>query len=151
MREFNIIWLHSDKLVLNELDLMCSNPQDSPCFHFVNYSLRQCCLHFEPLGWSSQTSILLLKFFYQQMYSYLTYKILKVKQVDLAWSGPQGSRKLRFPDFMTTAQDNGEVVSLTHQPPFPPGNTLGTHFYQRLSRPQGHSATGRIMTLKKFQ
>ena len=31
-----------------------------------------------------------------------------------AWSGPQGSRKLRFPDFMTTAQDGGKVVSLTH-------------------------------------
>ena len=24
-----------------------------------------------------------------------------------AWSGPEGSRKLRFPDFMTTAQGGG--------------------------------------------
>jgi hypothetical protein len=30
-------------------------------------------------------------------------------------SGPEGSRKLRFPDFMTMAQDSGKVVSLTHQ------------------------------------
>jgi hypothetical protein len=30
----------------------------------------------------------------------------------------------------------------------PPGNTPGTHFCYRLSRPQGHSATGRIMSLK---
>ena len=30
-----------------------------------------------------------------------------------AWSGPEGSRKLRFPDFVTTAQDGGKVVSLT--------------------------------------
>ena len=45
-----------------------------------------------------------------------------------AWSDPEGSRKLRFPDFMTTAQDGGKVVSLTHRPPLPPGNTLGTHF-----------------------
>ena len=45
-----------------------------------------------------------------------------------AWSGPEGSRKLRFPDFMTTAQDGGKVVSLTHQSPLPPGNTPGTHF-----------------------
>jgi len=37
-----------------------------------------------------------------------------------AWSGPEGSRKLRFPDFMTTAQDGGKVISLTHQPPFTP-------------------------------
>jgi hypothetical protein len=36
-----------------------------------------------------------------------------------AWSGPEGSRKLRFPDFMTTAQDGGKVVSLTHRPPLP--------------------------------
>jgi hypothetical protein len=39
--------------------------------------------------------------------------ILKGKAVPLqAWSGPEGSRKLRFPDFMTTAQDGGKVVSL---------------------------------------
>ena len=43
-------------------------------------------------------------------------------------SGPEGSRKLTFPDFMTTAQDGGKVVSLTHRPPLPPGNTPGTHF-----------------------
>ena len=45
-----------------------------------------------------------------------------------AWSGPEGSRKLRFPDFMTTAQDGGKVVSLTHRPTLPPGNAPGTHF-----------------------
>ena len=45
-----------------------------------------------------------------------------------AWIGPEGSRKLRFPDFMTTAQDGGKVVSLTQRPPLPPGNTPGTHF-----------------------
>ena len=37
-------------------------------------------------------------------------------------------RKLRFPDFMTMAQDGGKVVSLTHRPPLPPGNAPGTHF-----------------------
>jgi hypothetical protein len=26
----------------------------------------------------------------------------------VAWSGPEASRKLRFPDFMTTAQDGGK-------------------------------------------
>jgi len=49
---------------------------------------------------------------------------------------------------MTTAQDGGKIVSLTHRPPLLPGNTPGTHFCQRLSRPQGHSATGRVMSLK---
>ena len=53
----------------------------------------------------------------------------KGKAVPLqAWSGPEGSRKLRFPDFMTTAQDCGKVVSLTHRPPLPPGNKPGTYF-----------------------
>jgi hypothetical protein len=43
---------------------------------------------------------------------------IKGKAVPLqAWSGPEGSRKLRFPDFVTTAQDGGKVVSLTHRPP----------------------------------
>jgi hypothetical protein len=51
----------------------------------------------------------------------------KGKAVPLqAWSSPEGSRKLRFPDFMTTAQDGGKVVSLTHRPLLPPGT--GTHF-----------------------
>ena len=45
-----------------------------------------------------------------------------------AWSGPEGSRKLRFPDFMTKAEDGGKVVSLTHRPPLPPENIPGTHF-----------------------
>ena len=45
-----------------------------------------------------------------------------------AWSGPQGSRKLRFPDFTTTAQDGGKFVSLTHRPPLLPGNAPDTHF-----------------------
>jgi len=27
---------------------------------------------------------------------------------------PEGSRKLRFPDYMTMAQDGGKVVSLMH-------------------------------------
>jgi hypothetical protein len=65
-----------------------------------------------------------------------------------AWSGPEGSRKLRFADFMTVAQDGGKVVSLMHRLPLPPGNTPGTHFSYKLSRPQGHSATRRIMSLK---
>jgi len=43
-------------------------------------------------------------------------------------SGPEGTRKLRFPDFMITAQDGGKVVSLTHWPPLPSGNAPDTHF-----------------------
>jgi hypothetical protein len=31
---------------------------------------------------------------------------------------------------------------------YPPGNIPGTHLYQRLCRPQGHSAAGKIMSIK---
>ena len=45
----------------------------------------------------------------------------KGKSVPLeAWSGPEDSRKLRFPDFVTMAQVGGKVVSLTHRAPLPP-------------------------------
>jgi len=37
----------------------------------------------------------------------------KVKSVPLqAWSGPEGSRKLRLPDFVTTAQGGGRLSAL---------------------------------------
>jgi hypothetical protein len=78
--------------------------------------------------------------------------VVKSKAVPLqAWNGPEGSRKLRFPDFVTMAQDDGKVASLTHRPHLPPRNTPGTHFCQRLSRPQGHSAIGRNMSTEKIQ
>ena len=47
--------------------------------------------------------------------------ISRCKAVPLqAWSGPEGSRKSRFPHSITTAQDCGKVVNLTHRPPLPP-------------------------------
>jgi hypothetical protein len=45
-----------------------------------------------------------------------------------ASSGPEGSTNLRYPDFLTTAQDDGKVVSLTHRPHLHPGNSPGIHF-----------------------
>ena len=55
--------------------------------------------------------------------------IVKSKAVPLQARGAQRVlRKLRFPDFMTTAQDDGKVVSLRHRPPLPPGNTPTSHF-----------------------
>ena len=51
----------------------------------------------------------------------------KSKAVPLqASTGPQGSRKLKFPDYVTTAEHGGKVVRL--KPPLPPGNIPGTHF-----------------------
>jgi len=39
----------------------------------------------------------------QQLEGYCKGKAIPLQ----AWSGPEGSRKLRLPDFMTTAQDGG--------------------------------------------
>jgi len=59
-------------------------------------------------------------------HTHLMYK--KRKAIPLqAWSGPEGSRMLRFPDFMTTAQDVCKVVSLTHRLPLPLRNRPGIH------------------------
>ena len=62
------------------------------------------------------------------VFSTYIYIYIKVKGIAVpleAWSGPEGSRKLRFPDFMTMAQDVGKVVSLMHRPPLAPGNIPG--------------------------
>jgi hypothetical protein len=57
--------------------------------------------------------------------------------------GVWGSQILR-----QSAHEGGKVVSPMHRPPLPPGNIPGTHVCQRLSWPQGHSAAGRIMSMK---
>ena len=55
-------------------------------------------------------------------------------------SGSQISRQL--------TPDGGKIVSPMHRPPLSPENIPGTHFCYRLSQPQGHSETGRIMSMK---
>jgi hypothetical protein len=65
----------------------------------------------------------------------------KALRVPEGW-GSQISRQL--------AHEGGKFVSLTNRPPLPhtPENISGTNFYWRLSQPQGHSAAGRIMSMK---
>ena len=62
---------------------------------------------------------------------------------------PRGFQEVEAPRF----QDNRhmKVVRLSALRTgrlYPPGNITGTHLYQRLSRPQDHSAAGRIMSMK---
>jgi hypothetical protein len=46
------------------------------------------------------------------LYAYIS--VRKGKAVPLqAWTGPERSRKLRFPDFVTTAQDSGSFSALS--------------------------------------
>jgi len=71
---------------------------------------------------------------------------VKKKAVALqAWSGPEASRKLRLPDYMTMAQDGGKVVSLTHRPPLPQEMLLVLISVRGCVDPNGHSAIGRIL------
>ena len=44
------------------------------------------------------------------------------------WTGPECSRRLRLPDFKTTAHEGGKVVSRTHRTPLHPTNIPDTHF-----------------------
>jgi hypothetical protein len=55
------------------------------------------------------------------------HQMVKVKQSRYRPGVAQRFPGIRLPDFMTTAQDGDKVVSLTHRPPLPPGNTPDTH------------------------
>jgi hypothetical protein len=57
--------------------------------------------------------------------------------------GGWGSQILRH-----SANESGKVVSPMHRPPLTPENISGTLFCKRLSQLQGHSAAGRIMSMK---
>jgi hypothetical protein len=46
-----------------------------------------------------------------------------------ALTSPEGSRRLRLPDFLRqSAHEGGKGVSPTHRPPSSPGNIPDTHF-----------------------
>jgi hypothetical protein len=87
----------------------------------VNLTFYQYCWELGPCSRDTNLECALLCFEY--IY------IKKSKAVPLqAWGGPEGSRKLMCPEFLTTAQVGGKVVSLTHRPHLTPGNSPGTHF-----------------------
>jgi hypothetical protein len=56
------------------------------------------------------------------------------------WLRPEASRRLK----------RGKVVSPRHRSPLLPKHNPATHYCQRLCRPQGHSAAGRMMSMKSF-
>ena len=69
-----------------------------------------------------------------------------LQNVQGAAVGVQESEALRIPRL--PAYEGGKVASLKHRTPLLPKNIPGTHFCQRLSQSQGHSAAGRIMSMK---
>jgi hypothetical protein len=112
------------------------NNKNGKYFRSFNKNLK--CLFLDRFALNSEPSIL-FQYVMTQWYLHNRSNIVTRPLADLAlqlgkvvplqaWSGSEGSRKLRFPDFMTTAQDGDQVVSLTHRTPVPPGNTPGTHF-----------------------
>jgi hypothetical protein len=72
--------------------------------------------------------------------------LLYYKAVSLqARKGLEGSRNLRFSDFVTAAQDGGKV-NLTHRPPLPPQEIpLVLISVRGWVDPRAHSAIGRIL------
>jgi len=74
---------------------------------------------------------------------------LKIKAIPVqVWTGPEDSRRLRLPEVV--GKQHMKVVSMSALRTgrlYTPGNLPGTHFCYRLSRPQGHSAAGRIISM----
>ena len=61
---------------------------------------------------------------------------------------PLGLEELEAPRTYNRQMKVIRLLALCTGRLYPPGKIPGTHFYQRLSRPQGHNATGRIKSLK---
>jgi len=64
------------------------------------------------------------------------------------WTGPEGSRLKRLPDFKIVGTWRWQVVGLTHWPPL---LSRKYHWYSFLlaeSKPQGYSASGIIISIK---
>ena len=63
--------------------------------------------------------------------------------------GPGRSRRLRLPEFLDSRlMKVARLSGLCTGRFYPPEDTSGTHFCERLSRPQGHSVTRRIMSMR---
>ena len=86
------------------------------------------------------------------VFSYHKNNYIEGKAVPLqAWSGPEGSRKLRFPDYMTTAQDGGKVVSPMHRPPLPPRKYFRYSFLLEAESTPGPQCDQKDYVNEKFQ
>jgi hypothetical protein len=77
------------------------------------------------------------------------HEICKGKAFPLqTWTGPWGPGGWGSRISRHSAHEGSKVVSPTHRPSSHPGRIPGTHFCWRLSRSQGHNATGRIKSLE---
>jgi hypothetical protein len=66
---------------------------------------------------------------------------------DVHW--PLGLQEVEVPRISRqSAHEGGMAVRPTHRPPWPPWGISTTHFWQRPKPPHGHSAAGRIKSMK---
>ena len=84
---------------------------------------------------------------YRTKYSYVKGKAVLLQ----AWSGPEGSRKLRFPDFMTTAQDGGRVVKPYASAAFTPKKYTWYSFLLEAESTPGPQCDWKHYVTEKFQ
>jgi len=64
---------------------------------------------------------------------------------------PWGFQEVEAPKFQDNRHMKVVKLSALHTGRlYAPGNIPGTHFFLRLSQPHGHSAAGRIMSMKNF-
>ena len=86
------------------------------CYYQVNDCLCVC-----PHNWKFSGYIRIRKYSFEQNTSAVRCRPTKKSKVN-PFTGPrcpESSRKLRFPDYVTLAQDGCRVVSLTHLPSLP--------------------------------
>ena len=75
------------------------------------------------------------------------YKKLPRTGLDRPW----GLQEIEAPDYWQWAHVGGKVVSPSHRPPLSPQTRSLVLISVRMSRPQSHSATGRIRSIKNLK
>jgi hypothetical protein len=109
-----------------------------------------------PLGITMQLAWVNIKSLHRHVSAFPSKTVIcwykKGKAIPITGRGrPQGCETSRLPHFLENRLTDGdELVSFKRRTPFTSRKMPGTHFCQRLIRPQGHSAAGRIRSIEKI-
>ena len=130
---------------INKIFILTSDGSSQIYLH-QRMSRGKCCGRFRNLTIMRSLTVNVVRLCFRKYFAHVN---VKVKQSHygpgqaLTVPGGWGSQISR-----QSALQGAKVVSPTHRPPLPSGNIPGTHFCQRLSRSQGHSAAGSITSIK---